>query len=67
MPETQSDLVDVECRLLETRDDSIRVSTEDTLKGGCFLPRSLVEVEMKGPTLAVVTMPQWLAEDRGLV
>jgi hypothetical protein len=36
-------------------------------KKACWLPKSKIEIERGADSLVVVTMPQWLAENEGIV
>ena len=57
------ELVDIECQVLIEKELSIRID-DGTKK--VWLPRSQIEIEPNGRT-AIVTMPRWLAEEKGLV
>lgn len=62
----RSDLVDVDCIRHAMTDNAILVSAhEDAPK--VWVPLSQCEVLPKGPKIATLTMPQWLAEEKGLV
>jgi hypothetical protein len=63
-----SDLVDLTLNLMHEKAMAIAV-TDPAKPGGkwIWLPRSQCEFERKGSIVAVVTMPQWLARDKGLV
>lgn len=55
----RADLVDLEGRVIDdSREKSVRVDFDGAL---VWLPRSEVDVHA-----GTVTMPRWLAEDRGL-
>lgn len=65
-----SDLVDIEMRRFDIRkpmERSILASTTGEFEDAVVLPLSLIEVEPTKGNMVMVTMPQWLAEDRGLV
>ena len=67
-----SDLVDVLLCLHDTRDRSVMVSESGLSKDVFFLPLSQVEVAMpdavqKDNRIREITMPEWLAMEKGLV
>lgn len=73
----KSDLVDISCRVAE-REKSIAI-TDGTIErveadgGGkerekwFWLPLSQIEVEEMPDGSAIVTMPEWLATEKGLI
>lgn len=63
----KSDLVDVTCHVHHTTERAVLVSDDGDVEKACWLPLSQVEVEMKQPPIAEVTMPEWLAKQRGLI
>lgn len=66
---TKSDLVDLTLLLQSERPLSIAV--RDPAKGACapfiWLPKSQIEYEKKSASIVVVSMPQWLAKEKGFV
>lgn len=63
----KSDLVDVEMQLHAETEKAIRVSDDGEDENGVWLPKSQVEFVRKKGGIVVVTLPQWLAEQKGLV
>lgn len=74
----RSDLVDIEGRLMQSRETSIAIDigvTEKDDRGRerakwFWLPRSMIEVDLSSPVAIdkiTVTMPEWLAVEKGLV
>jgi hypothetical protein len=69
----KSDLIDIECKIVSERETSIAITdgTMETYKGReqekwFWLPRSQIEIMPNGKTWTV-TMPEWLATERGLI
>jgi len=63
----KSDLVDVACHIHHTTERAVLVSDDGDVERACWLPLSQVEIEMKRPPIAEITMPEWLAKERGLI
>ena len=64
----RSDLIDLTLRLHHRTERAILVSDDDDRENAVWVPLSQVEVEETGKTgIVVVTMPEWLAEDKGLL
>lgn len=62
----RSELVDVELMLMGETAQAIRV--EDADENTVWLPKSQIEIERRpNDRVITVTMPQWLAEEKGLV
>lgn len=63
-----SDLVDLTLELRQEKPLAIAV-TNPAKPGGkwIWLPKSQIEFESKGVGIAVVTLPQWLAHEKGLI
>ncbi len=66
----KSNLVDIECTIATERDLSIAVAdgTMEPYEGGerlkwVWLPKSQIEINGDG----TVTMPEWLAKEKGLI
>lgn len=63
----KSDLIDITVQLLHETERAVLV-TDSTPEKGVWLPRSQVEIEPADMgRLHVVTLPEWLAIERGLV
>lgn len=64
----KSDLVDIAvCRMAET-EKAILVSETGDKGNAVWLPKSQCEIENDGHTnFITVTLPEWLARDKGLV
>ena len=63
----KSDLVHVACHIHHTTERAVLVSDDGDVERACWLPLSQVEIEMKRPPIAEITMPEWLAKERGLI
>ena len=67
----KSDLVDIACQIRETRDMSVAVADGSLQEDGKYagrekwfwLPMSQIEINDNG----TVTMPEWLAAEKGLL
>jgi hypothetical protein len=63
----KSDLIDLTLQIHVMSDRAIRVSDDGDDKKAVWLPLSQCEV-LPGPgSIAVVTLPEWLATEKGLV
>lgn len=64
----KSDIVDIACcRHAETA-KAILVSDDDNRDNAVWLPKSQVEIENDGhANFVTVTLPEWLAVEKGLV
>lgn len=62
----RSDLVDIGCMIVGETDKAIRVDDGATR---CWLPKSQIEFERSDlpNKLDTVTLPEWLAKDKGLI
>lgn len=60
---TKNGLIDIACEL---RHETDRAYLVDTGEGPIWLPKSQVEYYKEG-TLETVTMPTWLAREKGLI
>jgi hypothetical protein len=56
----EKELVDIDCEIKGETDLAWRIAVGDIL---CWVPKSQVENNMNG----TVTMPSWLAKDKGLI
>jgi hypothetical protein len=64
----KSDLVDIACCMHALTDKAILVSDDGEKEHAVWLPRSQIEVENDGhENFVTVTMPTWLAQDKGLI
>jgi hypothetical protein len=62
----KSDLIDITMsRHMETP-LAVFVSTTGDTKDAVWLPKSQIEIEHKAG-LVIITMPEWLAYDKGLI
>lgn len=64
---SKSDLVDLTMQLHAETAKAIRVSDDGDDKKAVWLPLSQVEIERKAKGIVIVTLPEWLAIDKGLV
>lgn len=68
MPAEKSDLIDLQVYLHAETDKAIRVSTDNS--DAVWLPKSQIEISDEGRATGEreteITLPQWLAEHRGL-
>jgi len=65
----KSNLIDIECRLLVITDKAICVTMDDDVESPekIWLPKSQIEFENSGIMLVEVTLPEWLAIEKGMV
>ena len=63
----KSDLLDMTLHLHFKTDKSIKVSDDGDEDNAVWLPLSQIELEPKGGALVEVTLPEWLAIEKGLV
>jgi hypothetical protein len=65
----RSDLVDLTLQLRCERPSSIAVSDPAKPRAApwTWLPRSQIEIEKKSASVVVVTVPKWLAREKGLI
>lgn len=63
----KSNIIDIEVYVHITTKRAVLVSETGDRDAAEWLPLSQVEVDMKGPTSAVLTLPEPLAIERGLV
>jgi len=70
----KSNLVDISCHIADEREKAVAIAdgTMEKLDDGrerekwFWLPRSQIEIDTSGKQ-PVVTMPEWLAKDKGLI
>ena len=63
----KSDLVDLTVQLHHATDRAILVSDDGDRAKAVWIPLTQCEVEKRKNGIAVVTMPAWLATEKGLV
>jgi hypothetical protein len=63
----KSGLVDVEVQIHHRTERAVLVSDDGDRENAVWLALALVEIEMKQGDLAEVTMPEWLAKERGFI
>ena len=59
--------IELTLRLHHETELAIRVSDDGEDKNAVWLPLSKIEVERKPKNIVVVTVPEWLAMDKGLI
>lgn len=62
---TKSDIIDIECMILS--ETTMAVNVDHGGDKACWLPKSQIEIELLGKGKATITLPQWLAEEKGIV
>lgn len=67
MQAARSDLTDIDVHVHVTTEQAVLVSETGDRDAAEWLPLSQVEVEMTSAATARVTLPEWLAIERGLV
>jgi hypothetical protein len=67
MGAAKSDLVDLTMQLHAETEKAVLVSDDGEEAKAIWLPLSQVEIERKAKGVVVVTLPEWLATQRGLV
>lgn len=67
MAETKSDLIDLTLRLHQITARAILVSDSGDTDDAVWLPKSQVEFDEIKPGIVEVTLPEWLALERGLI
>lgn len=63
----KSDLIDVTVQLHHVTERAVLVSDDGDREKAVWIPISQCEVERRPNGIAVVTMPTWLATEKGLV
>ncbi len=63
----KSDIVDIEGRVHAKTDRAILFSTDGDREEAVWLPLAHVEISELRRGVGVVSMPEWLAVDRGLI
>ena len=62
-----SDLLDMTVKLHAMTDRAVRVSDDGDDENAVWLPLSQIEVLKRPGGIAIVTLPEWLALDKGLI
>lgn len=62
----KSELVDILCHVHVETDKAVLVSDDGDKENAVWLPRSQIEFEKRGSHVNI-TMPEWLALDKGLI
>lgn len=63
----KSDLIDVTVQVHAMTDRAVRVSDDGDDKNAVWLPLSQVEVLKRPRGIALITLPEWLAFEKGLI
>lgn len=63
----KSDLIDVTMQLHHETEKAVLVSDDGDKDRAVWLPLSQCEIERKAKGIVVVTLPEWLATEKGLV
>ncbi len=63
----RSDLVDIEVQLHHKTDKAVLVSDDGDRSQAVWLPLSQVEFEPTKNGAGIVTLPEWLATEKGLI
>jgi hypothetical protein len=64
----KSDLIDIDVQLLHETEKAVLV-TDTVPEKAVWLPRSKIEIEQSAafPGIHTVTLPEWLATEKGLI
>lgn len=60
-------ITDITVALHHETDKAVLVSNDGDREKAIWLPKSQIEVEHKQGNVVVVTLPEWLAKDKGLI
>lgn len=60
-------LIDLTMQMHHQTADAVLVSDDGNSKKAVWLPKSQVEIEIVRGDIVEVTMPEWLAEEKGLI
>lgn len=64
----RSNIIDVDVQLLRETEKAVQVSALGISAEAVWLPRSQIEISRAATaTLYVVTLPEWLAQEKGLI
>lgn len=64
---TKSGLIDVSVQVHHITERAILVSDDGDRDKAIWLPLSQIEVEDQEKSIAMITLPEWLALDKGLI
>lgn len=64
---SKSDLVDLTMQLHHETGKAVLVSDDGDKAKAVWIPLSQCEIERRANGIVIVTMPEWLATDKGLV
>lgn len=62
----KSDIIDLEVQIHARTERTVLASIDGDADSAAWLPLSQIEVEARSGGMAIVTMPEWLAIDKGL-
>jgi len=63
----RSDLYDIEMQLHHETGKAVLVSDDGDRDNAVWLPKASIEIEPKSKGVIVVTLPEWLAVEKGLL
>lgn len=63
----KSNIIDIEVKVHARTDKGIRVSATGQQIDAEWLPLSQIEVQDAGGGIATVTLPEWMAMEKGLI
>jgi len=65
---TRSDLIDISCHMHHRTERAVLISDDGDSDSAVWVPLSQCEVETTSdPSIITVTLPEWLAVEKGLV
>lgn len=64
---SRSDLIDITVQLHHETDKAVLVSDDGEKDNAVWLPRSMIEIDGKKDNILEITLPEWLAMDKGLI
>ena len=63
----KSDLLDLEVILHARTEKAVKVSTDGNSAKAVWVPRAHIEIEHKYTNVYELTLPEWLAYEKGLI
>ncbi|MEK1887954.1 MAG: hypothetical protein AAAB35_10360 [Phyllobacterium sp.] len=63
----KSDLVDIDAHIHAETTQAVLISDDGEREHAVWLPKKQIEIERRTKTLAVVTLPHWLAFEKELI
>ncbi len=63
----KSDLIDVTMQLHHETAKAVLVSDDGDRDHAVWIPKSHCEIEDKGQGVVIVTLPEWIAREKGLI